>query len=340
MSAQPKKKKGIPFLDSEDLTWISRLRKFHFFIGPTAKTLPTKLEERSVRITDLELSQKQIVWFLINATSVLISGCWELNKLLENFIKDRVHCVSGLKSLTISSCVAGSRPRTFPHPLSMSGSQKKLPVAQCDLLPNLEELHLHHLMHLKSISELAGHLGLKFSRLRILEVTHCAQIDHVLPYGDSMINTEMLEVIKIGFCDNLEEIFRYVPGQREAPFSVLPNLHIVELKYLQSLKTICKQEDSLQSLEQLEVINCGALRTLPLTDHNANTIKEIKGGIFWWNNLEWDNYNTKVCVQHFFKPASGDIRPETWRWFRTDPNVNSWMPTTLPTIRQGPLQYI
>ncbi|KAK2639454.1 hypothetical protein Ddye_027249 [Dipteronia dyeriana] len=76
---------------------------------------------------------------------------------------------------------------------------------------------------------------------------------------------------------NLEEVFPCSPGMMGAPSSIVPSLRTFKLEDLLKLSTICNQDDSLRSLEQLEVFGCTGLRKLPLTKQNAHTIKEIKG---------------------------------------------------------------
>lgn len=50
--------KSIPCQRPEDVTWTGRLRRFQFFIGQTANSLPTKHDERRVTISGLNLQEK------------------------------------------------------------------------------------------------------------------------------------------------------------------------------------------------------------------------------------------------------------------------------------------
>lgn len=225
----------------QDATWIGTLRRFHFSIGLTANFFPTKHDERSVALRDLDLSQNQIMWLLPNATSLVLTRCWELNKMFENMVKSAYRFAS-LKSLTIASCFAGSKSASN-FASSMNCKRISEPFGQYDLLPNLEELRLHDLMHLESHLELAGRLGVGFYRLRIIEVMQCSGLHRLLSYGDSMLNTEILEEIKVSFCDHLEELFQYTPpGKLQSPASVVPNLQIIELKNLRKLRTIANKK--------------------------------------------------------------------------------------------------
>ncbi|XP_048318774.2 disease resistance protein At4g27190 [Ziziphus jujuba] len=292
--------KSIPCLRPEDLTWIGRLRKFQYFIGQTANSLPSKHDERRVTISGLNLSEEGIGRLLINASSLVMNGCWGLNQLLEDLAINSANEFAelnsfntfvSLKSLTITSSNSSFRPR--------GGC-----AAPYDLLPHLEEIHLRGLTYLESISELVGHLGLLFSRLKLIEVARCPKIKSLLSYGNFILTLPNLEVIKIRFCEKLEELFNYASEQTFSVDPIVPNLQILELNNLPKLRTlISRPQESCPRLEHIDVIKCNLLRKLPLTIENVNIIKEIRGELQWWNTLDWDNDNTKSSLQHYFKPA-------------------------------------
>ncbi|KAG6636324.1 hypothetical protein CIPAW_11G103500 [Carya illinoinensis] len=145
--------KRIPYLSSEDLSWINRLRRYQFFIGPTANSLPTRHDKRRVTISSLNLSEGGgIDRLLSNASSLVLSHCWGLNEMLEDLVITCAGCFASLKSLTIAGSNSSLRP---------AGGC----AAHFDLLPNLEELHLQDLTYLESISELVGYLGLRFTKI-------------------------------------------------------------------------------------------------------------------------------------------------------------------------------
>ncbi|KAG2680491.1 hypothetical protein I3760_11G101500 [Carya illinoinensis] len=145
--------KRIPYLSSEDLSWINRLRRYQFFIGPTANSLPTRHDKSRVTISSLNLSEGGgIDRLLSNASSLVLSHCWGLNEMLEDLVITCAGCFASLKSLTIAGSNSSLRP---------AGGC----AAHFDLLPNLEELHLQDLTYLESISELVGYLGLRFTKI-------------------------------------------------------------------------------------------------------------------------------------------------------------------------------
>lgn len=284
---------NIPSQGTEDLTWIGRLRSFQFFIGPTANSLPTKHDERRVTISGIDLSGEWIGWLLTNASSLILNNCWGLDQMLETLVIDSVGAFASLKSLTI----AGSRSSLRP----IGGC-----AAHDDLLPNLEELHLHDLAYLGNISGLVGYLGLRFSKLRLMEVTQCPRLKYLLTYGSFILALPNLQEIKVSFCDNLVELFCYYSELNFTPETVVPNLRNLELKNLPKLRTICRQKESWQCLEQVKVIKCNLLRELPLTAQNADTVKEIIGELQWWNLLNCDQ-DTKSSLHPCFKQAKGKM---------------------------------
>jgi disease resistance protein RPS2 len=182
--------------------------------------------------------------------------------MLEDLEINSVDCFAGLKSLTIASSNGSLRP---------GGGC----TAHFDLLPNLEELYLQDLTYLESISELVGHLGLRFLRLKLIEVTRCSQMKHLLSCCYNIHTLPKLEVIKVSFCDKLDVLFSYHSMQFIAPDPVVPSLRILELKYLPKLRTLCRQE-TWPHLEQATVIKCNCL-TMPFrTNETAYTIEEFR----------------------------------------------------------------
>ncbi|GFZ06579.1 NB-ARC domain-containing disease resistance protein [Actinidia rufa] len=83
---------------------------------------------------------------------------------------------------------------------------------------------------------------------------------------------------------------------------IVPNLQIVKLKNLPNLTALSEQPESWQHLEQLEVVNYNRIKKLPFTTQNANTMKEIRGELQWWDQLEWDDEDTKSSLQQYFIP--------------------------------------
>jgi disease resistance protein RPS2 len=291
----------IPYFSYEDLSWIDRLKQFYFFVGPTwrflpttheervGKFLPTRHEKRVVYIRSLDLhSEEWIGPLLSNASYLNLRDCLGLSDMLEDLVINSVGCFAGLKSLTIQNC-RGS--------VWQGGC-----AAQYDLLPNLEELYLRELNYGTSISELLGHLGLRFLRLKLIEVECCSQMKYLLSCGYFIHALPNLEVMKVRLCEKLGELFSYHSVHYIAPNPVVPSLRILELEWLPELKIVCRDEEAWPLLEQVLVFRCDLVRKLPLTDQNAENIKEIKGQSPWWNKLEWHADTTESRLLPYFHP--------------------------------------
>ncbi|KAJ4899413.1 Disease resistance protein (NBS-LRR class) family [Raphanus sativus] len=142
----------VPLSPLSTIPWIERLKKFQLFIGPTANSLPSRHDKRRVTISSLNVSEAFIGWLLTKTTSLVMNHCWGLNEMLENLVIDSTSSFNMLRSLTVEGFGGSIRP---------AGGC----VAQLDLIPNLEELHLRR-VNLGTIRELVGHLGLRFETLK------------------------------------------------------------------------------------------------------------------------------------------------------------------------------
>ncbi|XP_024004373.1 disease resistance protein At4g27190 isoform X1 [Eutrema salsugineum] len=283
----------VPPLSPESNSWTERLKKFQLFIGPTANSLPTRHDKRRVTISSLNVSEAFIGWLLVNTTSLVMNHCWGLNEMLENLVIDSTSSFNMLKSLTVESFGGSIRP---------AGGC----VAQLDLLPNLEELHLRR-VNLETIRELVGHLGLRFETLRHLEVSRCSRLKCLLSLGNFICFLPNLQEIHVSFCERLQELFEYSPGEVPASASVVPALRVIKLRNLPRLRRLCSQEMSWGCLEHVEVIRCNLVKNLPISSSNAHRVKEVRGETHWWNDLTWDDNSTRETLQPRFVPADGNI---------------------------------
>ncbi|KAL2496194.1 Disease resistance protein [Forsythia ovata] len=215
-------------------------------------------DDNCVILSQLSFSQEWIGWLLYNAASLQICFCEGLDQMLRKLAINSTNlgCFAGLRLLKIS----------YSH------STLKPTRGQCitsfDLVPNLEEIYFHSLSKLESISDFGDFLGLRFSRLRIIDIFSCPQLKHLFSVEDTGL--------------------------------VAPNLKVLKLKNLPNLETLCSHNESWQHLQQLELLNCDLLRKLPLTTQNEDSVKEVRGQLEWWNRLEWENEDMKQRLQNHF----------------------------------------
>ncbi|KAL1203041.1 Disease resistance protein [Cardamine amara subsp. amara] len=284
----------VPSLSPEYNSWIERLKKFQLFIGPTANSLPSRHDKRRVVVSSLNVSEAFIGGLLANTTSLVMNHCWGLNEMLENLVIDSTSSFKVLRSLTVESFGGSIRP---------AGGC----VAQLDLLPNLEELHLRR-VNLETIRELVGHLGLRFQTLKHLEVSRCSRLKCLLSLGNFICFLPNLQEIHVSFCDRLQELFDYSPGEVPASTEpVVPALRVIKLRNLPRLRKLCSQKESWGCLEHVEVIRCNLLKNLPISSNNVHRVKEVRGETHWWNDLTWDDDTIRETLQPHFVPADGNM---------------------------------
>ncbi|KAF8409545.1 hypothetical protein HHK36_005623 [Tetracentron sinense] len=278
------KLENIPNLPLGYSSLLQRLVRFHIAISGNEYEpvyhLPGKDDERRISVGPMNVSEGRLEGLLMsNASNLILTECTGMSKMCENLARNTHVGFTALKSLSISGCDSLSPTRGNAH-------------ARHDVLPNLEELTLRELEFLKSISELIGQLGLRFSRLRFMEVSDCPRLMYIIP-GNLSQKLENLEEIKLSRCNSLSSLFH-----DSIVHNAIPNLRILELDYLESF---CRWQMSWPCLEQIEVRKCPLLRKLPLSTQSANMLREIRGELEWWNLLEWDDDQTKSRLQQHFQ---------------------------------------
>ncbi|WCJ40595.1 LRR and NB-ARC domains-containing disease resistance protein [Euphorbia peplus] len=89
-------------------------------------------------------------------------------------------------------------------------------------------------------------------------------------------------------------------GDNWEPFVKLETLI---LENLLELKSIYWKALPFQYLKKIEVIDCCLLKKLPLDSHrpNANELLVIEAQEDWWENLEWEDDDTRITFSPCFK---------------------------------------
>ncbi|KAG6666587.1 disease resistance protein At4g27190-like isoform X2 [Carya illinoinensis] len=225
---------------------------------------PLSGAQRCVIMEGTYLSGGQVGCWLSKASYLCLSSCRGLNKMLQDLIINSVGSFSYLKKLVF--CDSDCSFRTGGR------------AAEYDLLPNLEELCLILMTCIESISELANHLGLRFQRLKTIDVISCGEMKYLLSLGNSIRTMPNLEVIWVHNCSNLEELFNYLPLQNMTnPDPITPNLRKLELNDLPNLRSLCSDEKTWPGIDQVEVINCNLFETLSKNKMGLNELGERIG---------------------------------------------------------------
>ncbi|KAI8008791.1 Disease resistance protein [Camellia lanceoleosa] len=293
------------YLTFEDLSWIKRLKRFHFVIGLADEKLLVQKKYEEKRVTLCWVNLYGIYYWLKqlleNASNLTLDCCKNLEEIPAGLAKE-CYCFIGLKSLAITDYHGEFLPARE------SGDDR------FDLLPNLQELVLHEVWCLLSVSELAQLLKLRLSTLRKISLSRCNMLKYLVSSSGTLKN---LEEVTVSSCREFAELFENASSSQSSedlpehatssqtlvPSCIVPNLRIMTLKNLPELMTLCGQHQSWQHLEILEVINCNQIKKLPFTTQNANAIKEIRGELQWWNDLEWDDEDSKSSLQQYFNPC-------------------------------------
>ncbi|XP_077244424.1 disease resistance protein At4g27190-like [Tasmannia lanceolata] len=251
-----------------DSTWLKRLKSFHFYVSP---------------------SEKGTVWLERDDERVV-----ELTHDVEHLAK----CAEGM--LNIATCL-------FIHDCSVNRIGE---VAKS--VPNLKELFLHQIVGSDNIWEGMVKSGGRssFPKLQNISVVDCHGLKSLIPH-DLLEQLHNLEKIYVWNCSNMKQIFgakvvdentsEIVATCSVVDSNALPNLRLLYLTGLPELRYICQEAFSWPSLEIVNVWLCPNLRRLPFSTGNAKKIQEIKGKEEWWNELEWEDEETRLNFQKHFK---------------------------------------
>ncbi|KAF3666212.1 putative nudix hydrolase 8-like [Capsicum annuum] len=272
-------------------TWMTRLKGFHIRVGETSIHLPYNKSVRAINVHNCEIfSNGELSSMSQFASDLYLNKCMGLRKLIA------YNTFNGLKFLNIQLCSCSLGP--------VEGGSGKL-----DPLPNLEHLDLHFIQNLKSVSDFGQYLGLRFSKLRQLDISECASLTCL--FNDSGVCSvpKHLEEIVIDQCYQLVELYVQCSSSDQAELvnSEIPRVRKLKLYYLPELGTLGEPQSTLEHLEELTVIGCDGLRKLPLSIQTSKNIKIIKGKPEWWSQLEWDDDNFKSNLEHCFHCMTGDV---------------------------------
>ncbi|XP_075108746.1 disease resistance protein At4g27190-like [Nicotiana tabacum] len=263
-----------------DHTWMSRLERFRVEIGLGPMEAKFNKSTRMIGVSQCQIFSKgELSGMLQFASDLYLIKCMGLRKLIA------YNSFDGLKSLHIVNCSCDFKPvgqgneHFDPLPNLKQGNE------HFDPLPNLEYLRLSSLINLKSVSDFGHFLGIRFSKLRQLEMVVCPSLTCLFNVGGTFSVPKQLEDIGISNCQ-----------------MTLVNFRKLLLEDCPILGTLGERESTWELLEELSLIKCNQIRKLPLPIQTSKNIKVIRGASEWWSQLEWDDDSSKSKLEHCFLP--------------------------------------
>ncbi|XP_006358393.1 disease resistance protein At4g27190-like [Solanum tuberosum] len=279
---------SISISKSDQYTWMKRLKRFHITVGNTSThdEVPFNKSTRAICLTGFDIFKSK-VWLssmLQFASDLYLEECMGLTEFIRN------NSFDGLKSLYIFGCSYDFGP-------SIEGSGQF-----DDPMPNLEYLRFYSVDNLKSVSDFGHFLGLRFSKLRKLDISHCRNLTCLFNVGGAFSVPRHLEEITLSYCFKLTTELLAQCGSSQTTFvsSEIPRVRKLLLYSLNALRTFGEPESMWEHLEELEVISCNGIRKLPLSIQTSNKIKKIRGRSEWWSSLEWDDEKYKSNLENCF----------------------------------------
>ncbi|PIA55373.1 hypothetical protein AQUCO_00800258v1 [Aquilegia coerulea] len=150
-----------------------------------------------------------------------------------------------------------------------------------------------------------------FFCLKVLYIFDCHNLKNVLSSSRLSQLLQNLEEIRVGRCDELEELIGEEEEENrrnvETPIAVqFPKIKKLGFQNVPKLKSIWRGVMICDSLEKVWVENCSELKKLSQFKGEDQSIQppasleEIYGTRKWWDSLEWDPAYPQNILQPFF----------------------------------------
>ncbi|KAI3675524.1 hypothetical protein L1987_85114 [Smallanthus sonchifolius] len=268
---------SVKCLESASL-WLKKLTRFDIQISPWSHDSNHRVAKHSKKrlvLRGVNLLQEDLQGLLHNTSSLDLLTCVGMTRR-------HLLSLSSLISLTISNC----------HDITCLISKER---SSREMFPNLQHLVLDHLRSLETIVEGIVPRGKCLRNLMTIQVLDCPMLKGVVSYA-MLRHVKKLEEIKVSGCEILSCIIE--SGEH---VETLPNLRVLEMSNMASLRSICDSTSVCPVLQQIKVFHCFELKNLPLSISNPCSLKKIEGDIKWWNSLRWDNDKSKNFFQQHFQ---------------------------------------
>ncbi|XP_077249815.1 putative disease resistance protein At4g27220 [Tasmannia lanceolata] len=235
-----------------------KLKKFCICVRGDSYTGSDYEKSTSIEITSYPISN-WVRWLLQKSEAIyLVKVCQGVSNIVP-LLKDEDGGFNSLKRLSLYDC------NNMEHFINMVGESHRVPL---NAFGRLQRLDLISMEKLERICH--GPLPIRFfENLIKLNIDDCRKLKYILAY-DLLQGFQSLENLKVGECNELEDIFHCEEGIREEvhaiPTSPLSTLKRMKLQRLPKLSTIWKgampPTGILHNLTELIVDDCESLRCL------------------------------------------------------------------------------
>ncbi|KAH6779107.1 hypothetical protein C2S52_010344 [Perilla frutescens var. hirtella] len=284
----------------EAISGLSQLRVLNFYYSYSYWEMGSNVDSLELRLTDLECLRN------LDSLGITATTLSALNKVSRSrFLRECIHYLyikecEGLHQLPLSS-YAGDGDKLRRLSINNCMDLKYLVINEAageNWLPNLEILALNGLPSLTTIWKNTVSLGCLLN-LRCVNIWYCDKLKSV----SWILKLPKLEMVYIFYCKEMEEVIREEDVVDEDYSNAFAKLRIMSIRDAPKLRSICKKAMVFPCLKKIAVIDCPKLRKLPLRAHNVKELPTVYCSKEWWNNLAWDDTDTRDTFFPYFMEA-------------------------------------
>ncbi|GMP73622.1 hypothetical protein CsSME_00031323 [Camellia sinensis var. sinensis] len=262
------------------------LKSYHIGVGILSSFAPISKETFSVEIRGCHIiGDNCFIELPKNTQQLAIQGCHDIDVLSKLSLTSNL---SDLKECYVSSC----------------NGLEFITLADVNPFPSLERLVLRKLSNLKAIC-LGNVVACAPVRLKTLHIYNCNNLK-ILFSVELLQQLPNLQEFEVWNSHLIEEIVGEEGSSgvnsNTSPTVTLPRLRRLCLSTLPELKCISRRVFICESLETIDIWDCGNLRRLPFSiNYLPSSLNHIKANKKWWDELDWDEPSCKLHLQPFFR---------------------------------------